>query len=266
VVNQIESACPAAANISANPGRCLNRATGWVKLVEDTSGAFTSRSYEKPSDIQTCDSRTCLFDLHSDPTERTDVSAQNPDVVAKLMARIQEYNRTLVPNVVQPFDMNSCPVNFATDAWTPWLNSTPPLPPAPPYTPPGLNSSTKLTTAKGQLSASGWVCDGKLLDHGYSPTTVIIRISPPLVANNGSQILATIVANVKREGLNTTHDVCPNQLHGFTWTFDPTKMDPATKYKLDFNAVRAPAAGGKEQEMEGGAPYCVKNGKVLAKC
>lgn len=273
VMNQVESTCPQAANISGNPGRCLNRGTGWMELVQDaTTGAFTSRSYEKPSDAQTCDSRTCLFDLHADPQERIDVSAQNPAVLARLLARIQEYNATLIPNVVQPFDMRACPIHFKSDAWTPWLSSTPPLPPAPPYVPPGLNSSTKLGQVNGSYVVNGWVCDAKFPDGGLSPSTVLIHISPPLASRaphtqNATQTLATIVADTRRVGLNTTHDVCPNQLHGFTWTLDPIKLklDPEIEYRVDLSAVRAPAAGGKLQEMQG-APYCVKAGHVLAAC
>ena len=38
--------------------------------------------------------RTMLFDLDADMYERHDVAAQNPDVVAKLMARLQRFNDT----------------------------------------------------------------------------------------------------------------------------------------------------------------------------
>ena len=116
----------------------------------------------------------------------------------------------------------------------------------------------------------GWVCDAKFPDGGLSPSTVIIRISPPLTppaTPNATQTLATFVADTQRIGLNTTHDVCPNQLHGFTWTLDPTKLklDPETEYRLDLSAVRAPAVGGKPQEM-GRAPYCFRAGKLLEAC
>jgi hypothetical protein len=57
------------------------------------TGLWASRSFEKPAPDQTCDGgHACLFDLEADPTERVDVSAQHPDVVKELLARIREYN------------------------------------------------------------------------------------------------------------------------------------------------------------------------------
>ena len=35
-----------------------------------------------------------LFDLDTDMFEQHDVAAQNPDVVAKLLARLQQFNNT----------------------------------------------------------------------------------------------------------------------------------------------------------------------------
>ena len=115
-------------------------ATGWVQLHQDAAGKWAFRSYEMPLEEETCENTTCLFNLRQDPFERNNVAAAHPDIVARLMARIDEYNRTLVPNQNQPFDLASCPENFPTHMWTPWLNSTPPLPgPHPPGPLPGTS-------------------------------------------------------------------------------------------------------------------------------
>ena len=61
-----------------------------------------------------------LFDVEADPTERTDLASQNPDVVARLTARIVELNATAVPSAGEcgPAD----PRRIDKDGCcTPWL-------------------------------------------------------------------------------------------------------------------------------------------------
>ena len=60
-----------------------------------------------------------LFDLEADPTETTDVSRANADVVARLSARIAELNATAVPSagVCAPPD----PRRLSNGTCTPWL-------------------------------------------------------------------------------------------------------------------------------------------------
>ena len=197
------------------------------------------------------------------------MAAQNPDVLARLLARLAQYNQTLIPNIVQPFDTNSCPQHFPSDAWTPWLNSTPPLPPAPPTPPhPGLNSSIERSqegVKKGKgLLASGWCCDGEWPDGGYESSTVVVRVDP-LPPSRQNPVLATFQANLTRAGLNTTHHVCPNQQHGFQWLLDIPKygLVPKIKYQILFNVIRAPEAGGKEQALHN-SPQCVRGGEGVA--
>ena len=197
------------------------------------------------------------------------MAADNPDVLARLLARLAEYNQTLIPNIVQPFDTNSCPQHFASDAWTPWLNSTPPLPPAPPAPPhPGLNSSVEKSTKWARegrgLLTGGWCCDGEWADGGHNASTIVVRVEP-LPPNRHDPVLASFRADLARAGLNTTHDVCPNQQHGFQWVLDVAKigLSPTIKYKILFNAIRAPEAGGKEQALHN-SPQCVHDGKGVA--
>jgi hypothetical protein len=60
-----------------------------------------------------------LFDLDVDPTETTDVSRENADVVARLSARIAELNATAVPSagVCAPPDAR----RIVNGSCTPWL-------------------------------------------------------------------------------------------------------------------------------------------------
>ena len=88
-------------------------------------------------------SLTWLFDLASDPLEQFNLAAARPDMVrtsiailcvpaarrlklhgrqvAALLARIEAYNATHVPQQSALFDPNSCPSKFTPPAWDPWL-------------------------------------------------------------------------------------------------------------------------------------------------
>ena len=69
--------------------------------------------------------------------ELREVSKENPRVVATLMARLQSFNATSIPQESPPIDPRSSPARF-NDTWTPWLGDSdpaecarPPLPPPP---------------------------------------------------------------------------------------------------------------------------------------
>ena len=60
-----------------------------------------------------------LFDLDLDPNEYHDVAAANPAVVQRLNARLQEFNKTQIPQQNAPMDPRSNPAHFG-GVWTPW--------------------------------------------------------------------------------------------------------------------------------------------------
>lgn len=63
----------------------------------------------------------CLFDLHKDPTETTDISTKLTDVVAQLTASINTFRKELVQQRNAPYDPTSDPKN-CNGTWFTWLD------------------------------------------------------------------------------------------------------------------------------------------------
>lgn len=61
-----------------------------------------------------------LFNPVTDPTEHQDVAKANPEVVRKLMDRLNEYIKQAVPEGSQKTDPESDPAKHG-GAWTPWV-------------------------------------------------------------------------------------------------------------------------------------------------
>jgi len=229
VLRQKESNCPASMQ-NASAQKFLKTASGWVQLHKDKrTGLWASRSFEKPTLSQSCDDRTCLFNLKEDPYERNDVSAAHPGVLAKLLARINDYNKTLIPNQKWPFDDKSCPSNFPLNAWTPWLNNTPPVPRPSPMG----NAKFAPTTCR----MAGW-CSGP--NYSGPPLTVRIMLDGVQVANTTASVHRQIAGD-----------------HGFVVQLDCTKI-AAGEHKIEADAMYA---GGWATLK--GTPVCTSNGKVV---
>lgn len=81
-----------------------------------------------------CDTQ-CLFDLSQDPSEHYDLSAAQPDVLAKMLARFGELVHTYHPPATNPApeDTAMCAVAAAHGNFLqPWAGPTPPAPPVGP--------------------------------------------------------------------------------------------------------------------------------------
>jgi len=77
----------------------------------------------KPANASTnCDpvKSPCLFNVTADPCEYTNLAHQYPEILTQLDAKLQEYNRTVVPACNKPFDPRSDP-KYHDGAWVPWL-------------------------------------------------------------------------------------------------------------------------------------------------
>ncbi|XP_070185141.1 arylsulfatase J-like isoform X3 [Littorina saxatilis] len=59
-----------------------------------------------------------LYDLEADPYEHHDVQDKYPDVLKKMVARLEEYRKSLVPANFPPHDPASFPTNF-DGTWSP---------------------------------------------------------------------------------------------------------------------------------------------------
>lgn len=65
-----------------------------------------------------------LFDIVNDPLETTDLSLERTDVVTQLLARIESYNASHVPQAGwdNPMHPDSCP-KYHGGAWMPWMDA-----------------------------------------------------------------------------------------------------------------------------------------------
>ncbi|XP_076378806.1 arylsulfatase B [Megalopta genalis] len=62
----------------------------------------------------------CLFDIHTDPCETTDLSLINPKIVKDLDDYIKNYMKVVVPPTNMPVDPNAFPEHF-NGTWMPWI-------------------------------------------------------------------------------------------------------------------------------------------------
>ena len=163
------------------------------------------------------------------------------------------YNATRIPNIKQPFDQNACPRNFPNDVWTPWLNSTPPLPgPSPPPFLGSVSAADKWKKlAANTLGVSGWCCD-PLLQNGTGPSTVTFYVT----ANGGATTqLGSQVANIFRPGVVAAG--CASSKHGFDLRLDLTQFNtPDKKYLLHAVATRPASAGADTHHLISKGPVC----------
>eukprot|EP00041_Stephanoeca_diplocostata_P018066 m.374939 g.374939 ORF g.374939 m.374939 type:complete len:255 (-) comp20910_c0_seq10:404-1168(-) len=80
-----------------------------------------------PTDGQLCETSNCLFDLSTDPGERTDVSAAHPEIVQKMLALYAKLQRTeITPAAAGLCNTSSaipdgCDANRARGVWEPWM-------------------------------------------------------------------------------------------------------------------------------------------------
>ena len=149
----------------------------------------------------------------------------------RLLSRIHEYNASGVLNQRWPFDARSCPRNFQPIAWTPWLNTTPPIP----KPRPDLSGHFKLSEADGACRISGW-CSGL----NFSGPALKVR-----ALLDGTQ-LASATANLHRQIAGD---------HGFLMSFDCTKTATG-QHKLFVEAFYK-----KQWVQLSESPVCLSNGR-----
>ena len=93
-----------------------------VRLEAETPipGAVV-RCGDRPSGVRDCDATKspCLFNISADPCEFSDLSLKEPDVVERLMRRLDAYKETVVPSRNKALDPKSNPKLHGGD-WVPW--------------------------------------------------------------------------------------------------------------------------------------------------
>ncbi|KAF4527455.1 hypothetical protein B566_EDAN016258 [Ephemera danica] len=78
--------------------------------------------------VTSCDplsSEPCLFDLSTDHCEQNNLAESEPDILNQMLAALEVYNATVVPNIAQPVDQRSNPI-FWNNTWISWNDVTQP--------------------------------------------------------------------------------------------------------------------------------------------
>ncbi|KAH7962653.1 hypothetical protein HPB52_017330 [Rhipicephalus sanguineus] len=78
-------------------------------------GAMNAEHHTRCNSVST----PCLFDIFSDPCEYNDIANGMPEVVYRLLARLQHYEETAVPPGNQEADELANP-ELQNHAWVPW--------------------------------------------------------------------------------------------------------------------------------------------------
>ncbi len=161
-----------------------------------------------------------LFDVVNDPWEHDNVATAHPDIVATIMAKLQAYNATRVPQQHSASDPASSPASHG-GVWTPWRGNPAPSACDPNTTVPGgaLRSNLDgVTWAPAPASAgdgagapaatvAGWAWDPR--DGGGSAQLNIT------FSMDGEEI-GWAVASVDRPGLPSKTGA-PDPYHGFAF-------------------------------------------------
>jgi len=230
---------------------------------------------------------TMLFDVEADMFEEHDVAAANPDVVAKLLARLQVFNsshcggsRCEPDDAGGPKGKPAGPTVSGLPLWLPWRGdpapamcdtdrTPPPTPPTPPAPGPGpkaaLHSSTESSTGLVKaavgltLQGGGWCWDGAWTGGGVPPMTVRLSVD--------GTATASVLANVTRSGLPAKTGA-PNPEHGFALLESGSWVDTlgsAGKHRLDLDVFLSPSPTEKTQTTPlKGSPLCFQDGDKVS--
>ncbi|XP_018496256.1 arylsulfatase B [Galendromus occidentalis] len=92
--------------------------SGWYPTVESVN---LTRTVKCGSASKACDGskRPCLFNLAADPCEENDIFDERPDMVRKLMVKLNEYQTSMRPMENRPNSAAADPARFDF-VWMPW--------------------------------------------------------------------------------------------------------------------------------------------------
>lgn len=201
-----------------------------------------------------------LFDVVNDPWEHHNVAAEHADIVATLMAKLQAFNATRIPQQHSAADPASAP-DLHHGVWTPWRGNPAPAVCDPNTTVPGgglrsaLDGVTWAGAAAGasgpsdsravSASVAGWAWD-PLEGGGRTQLNVSVAMDGALVG--------WAVASVDRPGLPAKTGA-PDPFHGFVVALPPAVAAAGAHGKHAF-AVTAHAEGADVPLVHSPVCYC----------
>ncbi|GFO20218.1 arylsulfatase j-like [Plakobranchus ocellatus] len=113
-------------DLQFKPERNLDRSGLKLPLMKDASlvggTPVTLKCGPKPKNASTNCQPTkspCLYHIPSDPCEYNNIAASNTEIVTKMLKRLAEYTKTMVPPANRPFDDKGNPRHHE-GAWVPW--------------------------------------------------------------------------------------------------------------------------------------------------
>lgn len=158
---------------------------------------------------------TFLYDVVSDPFERHDVAAENPDIVSQLLAKLQAINATNIPQNNSGLDPRSNPKNFG-GVWTPWRGDPVPQHCSINTTEYGAELVSNVdpfalpTGEKAPVLVRGWLWNKAQADGGIAALNASITA-------DGKQVGFMLAALTRPQLHNITG--APNNQHGFQFSF-----------------------------------------------
>jgi arylsulfatase B len=196
-----------------------------------------------------------LFDVVEDMEERHDVAAQHPDVVADLLARLQAWNATRIPQSNSPTDPRSDPKHWG-GVWTPWVGNPDPAACDPNATSvaPLHSALDGLTVVAGSALArvTGWawsLADGQA---GRAHLNVSVQA-------NGEGV-GVAPCNLLRPRL-VPDTGAPDGYHGFSLNVtDPVALQRLTQKRVRLTASAAVAG----EALPVGEAQCYDSGERVA--
>ncbi len=225
---------------------------------------------------------TLLFDVVDDMFEQKNVAAENPKVVAQLLARLLQYNmshcsgqRCLPDNAGGPrgepsqfnrsSEVGQLQEQSINKIWLPWRGN-----PEPAACDTNRSSAINPRTAvhsnmdspvihkqNTQIFLNGWCWDQAWSGGGVAPMSVQISVDDEVIVQR-------LLANISRAGLPSKTGA-PNTEHGFTYTL----RGPVVKsllsdglHQIGVNIFLGPSANSSVVPMRG-SPKCLKNGAII---
>ena len=222
--------------------------TGWVNIDESVTpppeeagpggACATGPPCLLPATSPMLTGTTMLFDVVGDMTEQHDLAAENPALVAQLLARIQAINGTNVPQANSPVDPASAPSNFG-GVWTPWRGNPDPAVCDPNATaPPAPGDWTVKSSFDGarfsgaaNASLSGWAWSPNAAGGGIAPLNVSFVVD--------GRALGSVLAVLPRPNLPKTG--APNVEHGYDFAVGGA-LSGAAKHEVQV-IVATPSGG-----------------------